>query len=120
MGSKFQDLDDFWPLKIKSKSFYSLISTICADDFLFSASMIVMAQAIMKIFSMLSLTRMILMVQDTQIAGRELFLTKNEHKPLSRLIKNDFFLRNPETGNYTFLRQQELLENKEIFDPKFS
>ena len=48
------------------------------------------------------------------------YRSKNEHKPLSRLIEKDFFLRNPETGNYTFLRQQELLEHKEIFDPKFS
>ena len=48
------------------------------------------------------------------------FRSKNEHKPLSRLIENDFFLRNPETGNWTFLLQRELLENKEIFDPEFS
>ena len=48
------------------------------------------------------------------------YRSKNEHKPLSRLIKNDFLFLNKETGYYSFLRQRELLDNKGIFDPKFS
>ena len=48
------------------------------------------------------------------------YRSKNEHKPISRLIDSDFLLLNQETGYYSFLRQRELLDNKENFDPKFS
>ena len=48
------------------------------------------------------------------------YRSKKEHKPLSRLIEHDFLLLNQETGQYTYLFQQELLDNKEILDPKFS
>ena len=48
------------------------------------------------------------------------YRSKNEQKRLPSLIENDFFLRDPETGHYSFLRQQELLDKKGIFDPKFS
>jgi len=58
-------------------NFPATISPISAtnyvDGFLFPASMIAMAQAIMKIISNLPLTRMIWMVQDTQIARKKLF-----------------------------------------------
>ena len=62
------------PLDIMQLEFSkSVIPTIYIQDFLFSASMIAMAPAIMKIISKTSLTRMNLMVQNTQIAGKQLF-----------------------------------------------
>ena len=48
------------------------------------------------------------------------YRSKNEHKRLRELCKNDFFLLNKETGYYSLLLQQKLLENQGIFDPKFS
>ena len=36
------------------------------------------------------------------------------------MIKNNFLLLNRETGDYSELFQQQLLENKEIIDPKYS
>ena len=48
------------------------------------------------------------------------YRSKNEHKPLSKLIQYDFLLLNKPTGYYSFLKQQELLANKEILDPNFS
>ena len=51
----------------------SVIPTIYIQDFLFSASMIAMAPAIMKIISKISLTLMNLMAQNTQIAGKKRF-----------------------------------------------
>ena len=48
------------------------------------------------------------------------YRSKNEHKPLSKLIQYDFLLLNKPTGYYSFLKQQELLDNKEILDPNFS
>ena len=48
------------------------------------------------------------------------YRSKNEHLPLSRLIENNFLLLNRATGRYSYLKQQELLDNKEILDPKFS
>ena len=48
------------------------------------------------------------------------YRSKYEHLPLSRLIENDFLLLNRATGHYSYLKQQELLDNKEILDPKFS
>ena len=72
-----------------------LISTIYVDGFLFSASMIAMAQAIMKIISKISLTRMNLMVNimayNTQIAGKKLFpidqnMNINHFQALSKTI----------------------------------
>ena len=84
--------------------------------------MIAMAPAIMKIISMTSLTRMNLMVQNTQIAKKKAvsYRSKYQHEPLSRLIENDFLLLNRATGHYSYLKQQELLDHKEILDPKFS
>ena len=48
------------------------------------------------------------------------YRSKYQHEPLSRLIENDFLLLNRVTGHYSYLFQQELLDNKEILDPKFS
>ena len=48
------------------------------------------------------------------------YRSKYEHQPLSRLIENDFFLLNRETGHWSELFRQDLLDNKEILDPKFS
>ena len=48
------------------------------------------------------------------------YRSKEEHKPLSQLIENDFLLLNHETGGYSHLFQQELLDNKQILDAKFS
>ena len=50
-----------------------MISTNYVDGFLFSVPMIVMAQAIMKIISKISLMCMKLMVQNTQIVGKKPF-----------------------------------------------
>ena len=48
------------------------------------------------------------------------YRSKNEHLPLSRLIENNFLLLNRATGRYSYLKQQQLLDNKEILHPKFS
>ena len=48
------------------------------------------------------------------------YRSKYEHLPLSRLIENDFLLLNRATGHYSYLKPQELFDNKEILDPKFS
>ena len=46
---------------------------------------------------------------------------KHSHEPLSRLIQLNyhFLLLNEETGYYTNLFRQELLDNKEMLDPKY-
>lgn len=46
------------------------------------------------------------------------YRSKYEHKPISKLTKNSFLLFN---GNfYSSLSHRQLLNNKEIFDPKYS
>ena len=48
------------------------------------------------------------------------YRSRNEHKPVSALIENDFMFHHPETGYFLFLFQEKLRINKEVFDPKFS
>ena len=48
------------------------------------------------------------------------FRSKDEHKPLSELsIENNVLLLNHETGLYSFLYHDQVLDNGEIFDPKY-
>ena len=48
------------------------------------------------------------------------YRSKDEHKPLSRLIEYVFVLLNQATGRYLPFFQQQLLDKKEIIDPKYS
>ena len=49
------------------------------------------------------------------------YRSKYEHKPLSRLIDNTFLLYNRVMGGeYVPLFQHQLLDKKEIIDPKYS
>ena len=70
--------------------------------------MIVMAQAIMKIISKIRLTRMILMVQDTQIAGKKLFRIDQKmnihHFRILSKTTFSFIIKRRETSHYFFNR----------------
>ena len=48
------------------------------------------------------------------------YRSKYEHKPLSRLVDSLFWLYNGVMGYSQPLFQQELLDKKEIIDPKYS
>ena len=48
------------------------------------------------------------------------YRSKLEHKPLSSLIKNNVFLRDDVTGQFSLVIQEEILEKNNILDPKIS
>ena len=48
------------------------------------------------------------------------YRSKYEHKPLSRIIESNFLLFDRVTGSYSPLFQQQLLDKKEVIDPKYS
>ena len=48
------------------------------------------------------------------------YRSKYTHEPVSRIIEKDFLLLNQETGRFSLLFRQQLLDNKEVIDPKYS
>ena len=86
--------------------------------------MIVMAQAIMKIISKIRLTRMILMVQDTQIAGKKLCridqkMNINHSRGLSKTtfcfwIKRRVTIHFFVNGNYSTIKESSIQSFREL------
>ena len=125
MSSNFQDLDDFWPIKLSWSPFKVLFKSdihhLCWRFFIFSIDDCNGTGDHENYFKDITDAYEF---DGTEYANcRKKFVSyrsRSEHKRVSKLIENDFFFHHPETGYFLFLFQQKLRDYKEVFDPKFS